>query len=441
MIFSLKFASCSCKNPNKRSFLLNPGIWNSYFVSIFFCVISGYSAMAQNRTEWPCFHGSDRTNKSVETGLLKEWPEKGPDLLWTVSGLGDGYSSVSFGDNLLYTAGKFDNHTYVFSFDLKGNPVWKKPNGKAWSTTLLWAISYTGSRGTPTYDNGVLYHLSETGNLTAFDSKTGGVIWSRELPKDFNAEIPEYGYSESVLIDGDNLYTRPAGKTGYQVCLNKRTGETIWTNSEIPGTAGYNSMVIKEFAGFRQIIGASSKCFYSVDSGTGKLLWIVDFLNTHELNCTDAITFSDYVFLTTGYGKGSMMIKLRNTEKGIIQDTVWQSELMDNHHGGVILNDGFLYGSGSNSRGWFCLDFLTGNQKWRTEGKGSVTYADGMIYMLDEKGTMRLVRATPDKFEKSGEFKVPKGGDSWYWAHPVIYQGRLYIRHSDKLFAYDISKK
>ena len=412
----------------------------SYFGALILSTISGCDAMAQKSNEWPCFHGSDRTNKSMETGLLKEWPDKGPALIWTASGLGDGYSSVSIGDNRLYTAGKSENQTYVFCFDLKGNLLWKKPNGTAWSTTLPWAKTYTGSRSTPTYDNEMLYHLSETGHLTAFNSRTGDVVWSRELPKEFDAEIPEYGYSESVLVDGNNLYTRPAGKAGFQVCLNKRTGTTIWSNTEIPGTAGYNSLLIRETGGIRQIIGASSGCFYGVDSRTGKLLWIVDFVNQRELNCTDAVTYHDYVLLTSGYGKGSMLAELITKEKKFVPRTVWQSDLMDNHHGGVILHDGYLYGSGTNSKGWFCLDFLTGEQKWRTEGKGSVTFADGMLYMLDEKGTMKLVKAAPGRFEKTGEFKVPEGGESLYWAHPVVCQGRLYIRHSDKIFAYDISK-
>jgi outer membrane protein assembly factor BamB len=407
----------------------------------FFIIVSCSTILAQKSNDWTCFHGSDRTNKSSETGLAKSWPVNGPELLWTISGLGDGYSSISIGGERLYTAGKYDDQTYVFCYDLKGKPVWKKPNGKSWTTTLSWATSYTGSRSTPTYDNGNLYHLSESGRLTSFEAKTGKEIWARDLAKDFDAEVPEYGYSESVLIDGDNLYVKPAGKKGYQVCLNKRNGETTWVNTEIPGTMGYTSMVIMEFGGYRQIVGASSNCFYGVDISTGKLLWKVDFENQRELNLTDATCFNEYVFMTSGYGKGSMLVKLRSSGKQVIPETVWQSDLMDNHHGGVVLHNGYLYGSGSNSRGWFCLDFLTGKQMWKTDGKGSLTFADGMLYLLDERGIMKLVRATPEKYEKAGEFKVPEGGESMYWAHPVVCDGKLYIRHADKLYAYDIAGK
>lgn len=216
-------------------------------------ILAVSASTAQKINEWPGFHGAGRTNKSDETGLIKDWPKDGPKLLLTVQGLGDGY-----------------------------------------------------------------------------------------------------GYSESVLVDGDYLYTRPAGKKGFVVCLNKLNGKLIWVNTEIP-------------------------------------------------------------------------------------ETVWQTELMDNHHGGIILHNGYLYGSGSNSRGWFCLDFQTGKQLWNSDGKGSLTFAAGMLYLLDEKGTMKHVRATPDKFELHGEFKVPSVGKDPFWVHPVVFGGRLYIRHSDKLFVYDIS--
>lgn len=424
----------------RKLYCLNFKLFLPAIIIAFFTCFNS-NTYAQTKNDWPYFHGADRTNKSAETGLLKEWPSEGPALTWTVTGLGDGYSSVSIGDGLIFTEGQSDNQSYVLCYDLSGKLVWKKPNGRAWTTSLSWATSYTGSRSTPTFDNDVVYCLSEAGRLTAYESKTGKEKWARELTKDFEAEIPEYGYSESVLVDGNNLYLKPAGKKGYQVCLDKLTGKTIWANTDIPGTIGYNSGVISENGGYRQLVSASSNSFYGTDTKTGKLLWKVDFVNQRELNLTDAICLKDYVFLTSGYGLGCLLIRLKPASDGINAEKIWQSGLMDNHHGGVILHDGYLYGSGNNSKGWFCLDFLTGKQAWKAEGKGSVTFADGMLYILDERGTMRLVKATPLKYEKTGEFRVPKGGDSMYWAHPVVCGGRLYIRHGDRLFAYDISRK
>jgi outer membrane protein assembly factor BamB len=395
---------------------------------------------AQDKSEWPCFHGSDRTNKSGETGLLKSWSSGGPQLLWTISGVGEGYCSVAIGDGLLFTAGKIGDQTYVFAYDLNGKLRWKKPNGLAWTVKVSWASSYNGPRSTPTYDNGVVYHLSEAGKLTAYNSKTGDVLWSRELTKDFKAEIPEYGFTESVLVDGNNLFVRPAGQKGFQVCLNKMTGETIWVNNDITGSNGYNSMVIKDFGGYRQIIGASSNCFYGVDVKTGKLLWKIGFVNRYDVNADDAVTFNEYVFVTQEE-TGCMLIRLKSSGKGITAEKVWQTELMDDYHGGILLHNGYIYGCGSKGRSWFCIDFLTGKQMWRTQGNGSLTFADGMLYLYDEKGTMKLVKATPEKFEKTGEFKVPGGSMGAYWAHPVVCGGRLYLRYADKLFAYNISSK
>jgi outer membrane protein assembly factor BamB len=399
---------------------------------------SGCGAPAENSCEWPSFHGRDRTNKSSETGLSKQWPAEGPGLIWSLSGLGEGYSSVSIGGGLIYTAGNAQGSTHVFAFDLEGNPVWTRTNGDSWSTTMSHARSYTGSRSTPTYDNGVVYHLGESGRLAAFDSRSGEELWHKNLVQEFDAADPEYGYSESVLIDGDRLYTRPAGKRGFLACMNKNNGALIWANQEIPGLEGYTSPVIKEIAGYRQILGASSTCYYGVDSETGKLLWKVDFENQRGLNVADPVAHNEHVLISSGYGKGCMLVKLVPSGNGLLPETVWHSELMDNHHGGIILHEGYLYGSGSQSRGWFCLDFMTGQEIWKTEGKGSITFADGMLYLLEERGTMKLVAATPDQYEVSGEFEVPGGGKGMYWAHPVVCGKRLYIRHADQLYAYDI---
>ncbi len=413
----------------------------SWLLSLLLIIMPSPELASQKSGEWPCFHGSDRTNLSDETGLLKAWDEKGPALLFTISGLGEGYSSTAIAGGLIYTAGSDGNQSFLYAFDLNGRLVWKKPDGPAWLVTVSWASSYNGPRSTPTIDNGVVYHLSEAGRLSAFRAKTGDVIWSRDLPKDFNAKIPMYGYAESVLIDGDNLFVRTGGIKDYQACINKRTGATIWTSGEIPGGYGYNSMILKDFGGFHQIIGATNTCYYSLDTRTGRLLWKTDFANQYEINCADAIVFNDYVFLTSGEGKGSMLIRLKKAGSGITTEKVWETKMMDNYHGGVILYNGYLYGSGSMARDWYCLDFLTGRLMWKTNGSGSLTYADGMVYLYDEKGNMKLVKASPERFEKTGEFRVPEGGAGPYWAHPVVCGGRLYLRHADKIFVYNIQKK
>lgn len=430
-----KFKSFTCfiRRAEARSSALAAGIL--FAVSL----IGGCAEQELPQSEWPSFHGVDRTNKSPETGLLKEWPQEGPELLFTISGLGEGYSSVSIAGGMIFTAGTVNNQSCVFAFDLTGKQVWKTPAGGAWSTTASYASSYTGARGTPTYNDGVVYYLGEMGRLSAMEAATGRELWVKELPKEFDATATEYGYSESVFIDGDRLYVRPAGKKGYKVCLNKKDGSLVWANTEIPGVEGYSSPVVHDFGGYRQVIGASSVGYYGVDAASGKLLWMVDFINQHACNITDAVVSNENVFIASGYGKGSMMFRLNVSDTGLVTEKVWEFVPFDNHHGGVILHEGYLYGSGSQSKGWFCVDFLTGEQKWRATGEeAAITYADGMLYMLGQRGTMTLFRATPEKFEVAGSFRVPEGGKGMCWAHPVVCGGRLYIRHDDRLFVYGV---
>ncbi|MCK4991533.1 MAG: PQQ-binding-like beta-propeller repeat protein [Bacteroidales bacterium] len=416
--------------PGKR--YLQPGL-----LFVFILIFSGVSVLAQEANHWPSFHGPDRSNKSAETGLLKEWPEAGPGLLWTVSGLGEGYSSVSIAEGYLFTAGMIEQQTYVFAFDLEGNQVWKKPNGQAWEAIRDHARADGGSRSTPTFDEGIVYHLGELGRLAAFEYKTGKEVWSLELREQFDAEIPEYGYAESVFIDGDKLYCSPAGKSGYMVCLNKKDGKLIWVNNEIPGSVGFSSLVMFEYGDYQQLTGLSSNCIYGVDSKTGKMLWNVEYENSRSNNVMDPIFHDGYIFASSGYGKGSILLNLNASGGEIKPETIWHTDLMDNHHGGVILHKGYLYGAGHNSRGWFCLDFMTGKQMWKSGGKGSLTFADDMLYCLDERGIMTLVKATPEAYVESGRYEVPEGGKAMHWAHPVVSGGRLYVRHDDKLFTYD----
>ena len=410
-----------------------------YGIILILVLIALVSCNSQNKvSEWPCYHGSDRSNKSAETGLLTEWPEAGPELMWEFAGLGDGYSSVSIAEDMIFTAGIADSQTCVFALNLDGELLWKKANGAAWSTTMPWARSYTGARSTPTYDKGILYHLGETGRLAAYKALDGEEIWAVDLMDEFEAEMPEYGYAESVLVDKDRLYVRPAGKKAFQVCLDKRDGKLLWINDQIPGAEGYSSPVLMDYGGRRQVLGSSSNSYYAADAFTGKLLWKVDWENQRGLNVPDPVISRDKVFITSGYGKGCMLFSLQKEGDSIVPVPVWQSELLDNHHGGVILHDGYLYGSGSSSRGWFCLDLANGEQMWNADGKGSITFADGMLYTLDERGTMKLVQASPGEYLVKGEFRIPEGGKGLSWAHPVVFGGKLYIRHADRLFAYDI---
>lgn len=426
-----------------EEYIESPNMMKRLIFIISAVIISGMIAYSQNADSWPCFHGPDRNNKSTLTGLLRKWPAGGPKLVYTISGLGDGYSSVSFGGGLMFTAGMYNNQSCIFAFDMTGKPAWRKADGDSWIPSSIYASSYTGPRSTPTYDNGKVYFLSERGRLAVYDAKSGKEIWAKDLAKDFDAKETLYGYSESVYIDGNKLYVKPYGRLAYQACLDKNNGSLIWANKDIPGNAGYCSAVVFDFGGFRHVIGSSSSCYYGVDAATGRLLWKVDFENIHEVSVTDATVKDGYVSISSPYGKGTMVFKLNPSGNRFIPEKVWESDAMDNEVGGIILHDGYLYGTGYNSRGWFCLDFKTGRQMWNiTRAKGSITFADGMLYLIDERtGNMSLVKASPEKYELAGEFKIPSGGEGPYWSHPVVYGKRLYVRHWNKIFVYDLAQE
>jgi len=408
---------------------------------LIFIMTAVFIPFAADNNSWPCFHGPKRDNLSTETGLLKAWPEEGLELLWTTSGIGHGYSTVAISEGRIFTAGMTDKQTYVIALDMSGKELWRTLNGQSWEAAdfQTWAVPYSGSRGTPSVDGDTVYHLSELGRLVALDVGSGEEKWTLDLMKTFKAEKPEYGYSESVLIDGNTLFCCPAGEDGYIVALEKGTGRKLWTNTEVKDPVGNCSIVIASIGGDRQLITLSATRILSFNPDKGHLLWDYPYVNSRENNIADVIVSEDLVFAASGYGKGCILLQPKRASDGTYSvEPVWTSELLDNHHGGVVLIDGSLYGAGSEARGWFCLDFKTGRQQWQTPGKGSLTYADGHLYCYDERGTMTLVKATPEKFDRIGSFRVPQGGEGLYWAHPVVCGGRLYVRHSDKLYVYRI---
>jgi outer membrane protein assembly factor BamB len=300
-------------------------------------------------------------------------------------------------------------------------------------------VPHAGSRGTPTVDRNAVYHLAEMGQLTAFDFHTGKEKWHRNVLEDFKGERPKYGLSESLLIQGDVLFCCPGGAEGYVVALEKNTGKTLWANNQIQDQVGYCSPVPAKIDGVRQIITMSAQRIFGFEPKTGRILWEYPFGNKRSNSAADVIVNDGLVYASSGYGGGSILLRPnRRSEAGFAVEQVWKSDLLDNHHGGVLLINAFLYGSGHEARGWFCLDFETGKEMWRAPGKGALTFADGRLYCLDERGTMSLVEASPQKWNQISSFSVPRGGRGHFWAHPVVCGGRLYVRHSDKLFAYEI---
>jgi outer membrane protein assembly factor BamB len=393
--------------------------------------------------EWAYFHGPNGNNISKETGLLTKWPEQGPVRLWTTSGLGKGYSSVVISNQKVFTAGSLEKQTYVFAIDYQGKILWKKPNGKRWEAgNQQWARDYDGARATPTVNEGFVYHLGELGSLSVFKATDGSLVWHKNIVEAFDGTIPRYGYAESLLIDGNNLICFPGGAMGYMVALDKKSGKTVWANQDVGEEPGYNSPILVEDQGLRQIITMTDLGVIGVNADSGELLWKIGHTNKRKLNIANPIYMNGHVCISSGYGAGTILVKLTYKGKKVSAEKVWFNELLDNHHGGILYLDDHIYGTGHEKKGWYCLDFKTGKTLFRDAegGKGSFMYADGMFYYFTERGQVNLVKSSNESFKIVSSFQLPNMSTGFRWAHPVVCDGRLYLRHDDNLFVYKLSQ-
>jgi outer membrane protein assembly factor BamB len=396
---------------------------------------------APGAAQWPQFHGPNHDNRSKETGLLKQWPEGGPKLLWTATGCGIGFSSLAVANNTIYTAGGVNDTTVVLAFDMQGQPKWQSPNGPHWKPRGRgrFGATFGGSRPTPTVDGDRVYHLSSLGRLAAYQVVDGKELWNVDIVKAFGAKMPRWGFSESVLVDGDKVILYPGGPKGYMVALDKRSGKVVWANTDIGDPASYCSAAPVEIRGRRQLVTLSTKSVLGVDPESGKLLWRHPFENKRATNITMPLVLGDRIFATHGYGGGSLLLQLQTGAGPITVKELWRTKQPDNHHGCVVHVDGRVYATGHRRQGLCTVSLADGRILHKTEGKGTFLYADGLLYFLDESGAMSLIDPSQPEHRVVSSFAVPSGGQGQYWAHPVVCGKRLYVRHADKLFAYDIA--
>jgi outer membrane protein assembly factor BamB len=399
---------------------------------------------------WPQFHGPERNAVSSDTGLLTEWPENGPPLAWKARGAGRGYSSVAIVGDKLYTMGDGlsiadDKDEYVVCFNLAdGAFVWKAKIGPAWNSGQP---DWQGSRSTPTVDGPLLYTLSPHGDLVCLESASGKEVWRKHMEKDLGGKKGDgWGYSESVLIDGDKLVCTPGGESATMVALNKKTGEEIWTATS-PGDrgAGHASVVISEVGGTRVYVNTTAGGALGVRTEDGRLLWTYPIERTTAVIPTPIIR-GDLVFFTAGYNRGGALLRQVPGGNGEVnaEEIYPLNTDLNNKHGGVILVGDHLYGDSNDQGTPFCAELMTGEIVWKERGPGkrsaSVTAADGHLYIRWQDGTMALAKASPDGFTITGSFKIPGSGDRPSWSHPVVVGGKLYLREGDTILCYNVAK-
>jgi outer membrane protein assembly factor BamB len=394
--------------------------------------------------DWPRWLGPHRDGISNETGLLKSWPEVGPEREWLFENAGSGYAGFAIVDGKLFTMAGRDDKCQLIALDAStGKELWSTDLGPM--LTNDWG---DGPRSTPTVENGLVYALGGKGNLVCVRAADGSEVWRTNLIDDLDGTEPNWGYAESVLLDGDQLLCTPGGKEGAIAALDKATGKVRWRATELDDTAHYSSIVRAEINGQPQYVQLLEKRLVGISPDDGRVLWQTDFPGRVAVIPTPLVD-GNKVFATAGYGAGCTLVEISPTNEATELYDDKARKLMKNHHGGVLRIGDDLYGH-SDGSGWICMDFATGQQKWREReilGKGAIAYADGMFYCLSEDdGEVVLIDASPEGWQEHGRFTLDpqtmiRKDRGKIWTHPVIANGKLYLRDQDLIYCYDVKAK
>lgn len=407
-----------------------------------FLTASVGTVLTSAAADWPIFRGPNHDDISTETGLLKAWPAGGPPLAWKATGIGEGYTGVSVVKDRVYTAGDNKDSCYVYALNLAdGKQVWAAKLGK--SGAPGWG-GFAGPRATPTIDGDLLFIVDQWGEMVCLDIKDGKEKWRKNFTDDFGGARPEWGFSESPLVDGDNVIVTPGGPKGAIVALKKDTGALVWQSKEFTDPAHYSSLVPVELGGARQYVQLTEKSVVGVAAKDGKVLWVTPRKGATAVIPTPIVK-DNLVYVTSGYGIGCNLFKVTPADGKFGVEQVYANKVMVNHHGGVILVKDDVYGY-SDSKGWTCQNLKTGEAKWQDKdklGKGSLVCADGMFILRqeDKKGTIALIEASPEGYKEHGRFDQPDRSSKNSWPHPVVAYGKLFIRDQDVLLCYDLKAK
>ncbi len=417
-------------------------IYFAVMLALIGCALIFSSAVqAYDVYQW---RGLNRNGVYQETGLLRKWPAKGPKMLWFTSGIGNGYSSPVVVNGKIYITGVKAEKEYLTALDLSGHKLWSVMYGNAFSG------QYNGSRTTPTVVNGKLYVVSGEGEIACINAKNGKIVWKVNGKNIFRAEPGKWGTAESPLVIDNKVIYTPGGEKTTMVALNSENGSTTWQSPSLDDAAAFVSPLLIKHNGKRQIISVISTYIFGTNPDTGKIMWKVNYKQIgswgfrNVLNTNTPIYKDGRIFITSGYDHGGLMLKLNQdaTKANIIREI----SDFDTHHGGTVLVDGYLYGSNwlNNQKGnWVSVNWKTGKKEYEIKwgGKGSIISAEGMLYVYEElRGTLGLLKATPKGFNIISSFKIRKG-NSQHWCHPIISDGRLYIRRGKVIMAYDITVK
>lgn len=396
------------------------------------CVLS-LSAVVSNRAldDWPQWRGKNRDGISAERGLLKSWPQGGPPLAWRTTGAGEGYSSFSTANGRLYTMGARGGTEYVMAFDAaSGKKLWEQATGRRFSND-----QGDGPRGTPVADGTQLYALGASGDLVSLESATGKVAWKVNVLQKFGGSNIRWGLSESPLVLSDRILVNAGGSGASIVALKKTDGSELWRSGS--DESGYSSAVTNTVGGIPQAIFFTASRAVGVDTRDGRQLWNYSRVSNRTANIATPIVRGNYVFLSSDYGTGAALLELTANGKGVNVREVYFTNEMRNHHASSILVGDHLYGFSSAIL--TAMKFDTGAVAWkdRSVGKGSMVFADERLYLFSERGVVGLAEASPAGYREHGRFQL-QTGSSPTWSHPVVANGKLFLRDQDTIYAYDV---
>lgn len=409
-------------------------------VRILSLVLTILFAATSYAADSPQFRGASRTGMFEETGLMKAWPTNGPPIAWVARGFGVGFSSALVNKGRIYVTGTLaEQDSFVFVIDMDGKVIDKIPYGK--ETT---AETAPGARCTPTIDGDRLYLLSGLGVVSCIDLPTKQVVWQVNILDRFKAPNNEWHLAEALLIDGDRVICTPGGPDAVMAALDKKTGDTAWVTKGMEDMASYVAPLLVEHNRRRIILTETSKYLICVDADTGALLWKHEHLTEWDIHAVTPIYKDGCVYYVAGYKSGGGLLKL--SEDASSYTVNWLDTQLDCQHHGVVLVDGYLYGTTHHRGGgqMVCLEWATGKVMWTSKEitQGVMEYADGMLYTYEgpKKGIVGLVKPSPAGLECTGKFAVTEGTKE-HWAHPTIANGRLYVRHGEALVCCDITQK
>jgi outer membrane protein assembly factor BamB len=396
--------------------------------------------------DWPQWRGPNRDGVSREAGLHLDWSQKKPSLLWVFREAGSGYSSPTIVGRTLYCQGAKDSD-FAFALDTEtGKLRWKQPLGPAFVQDRG-----DGPRGAVTVDGDALFLIRGAGELHRLAAADGQSIWKKDLRADLGGGLMsqwDWGYSESPLIDGERAICTPGGSKGTLAALDKRTGDVVWRSVGWTESGGFTSPIVADVDGVRQYIQLVRGGVAGVAAKDGTLLWRVDVASNTVAIIPTPIYHDHLVYVTSGYGAGCGCVRLSRDGDKFKADLVYANKNLSNHHGGVVLVGEHVYGYGD-YRGWVCQNLKTGENVWQEKGddkpgKGAVISVDGRLLCLDENtGSLTCAKASPEGWKEFGRLELPEKSsvrtmDNKMWTHPVVANGKLYLRHHDLLFCFNL---